>query len=1014
MRAWLIAALVSSAAAGANVLGNPSFELADAGEPAFWEARTPSDGERELSWSAEVARSGARSLRITHRADVRSRWRSGQLHELALQPGTRATLSGWIRTRGVAGGAHLRLYLMSADDTILAQPDSPRVSGDAEWTEVRVEHPVPDQPVYAMAYLELDGRGSAWFDDVALEGEPMGGVVGRAPVVTVGPADLWECAGWETVQRSGRTVLQLRDGAAGEALVWFEGSTARYDLTVAYLDEFDGASTLSLELEGRALGEIRFDGVAGDGREEVREWTLAGVDLQRYRRLWLRGRGDGGEPCRWLGITFRVSGAYGGELRDLPCPPRFDLYTDDASRGAARGMLSAWLTQKGVRPATERREAELAALRTPADWQAYTQRIRARLSDYFGPFPERTPLNPKVVGTIERDRFVIERLYFESRPNHFVSANFYRPTDGPLPVPGVLFVCGHSSEGKGYHLYHECCLGLVLKGYAVLAIDPMGQGERIEYHDPQTLADILGGPVAQHQQLLRPALLVGRTLSGHRVWDAVRGVDYLLTRPEVAPDKLAVVGNSGGGQMAFLAAAVDERIDVCVAAHPGGSCENTYLNGYGLRDLEVLSLIAPRPCRVVVGRDSGEDHGGKVQDMLRFYRGLGYGEERCQLVLVDGVHNLERPKREAAYEWLNQWFGKTAEGAEEPPLEPLAASDLWATAHGNVLVDLGGESGVGLNLARYRELRPTREMPRDEADARAQQAVFRAAVARRLGWSLDERRSPPPARQAGTLAGDGFTAEQWLIETEPGIRLPAVRLVPPGGGGPLVVHAAEWGKPRRADRPSLPLELCRRGSTVLSIDVRGVGETDPRAGLRRATANGWDPDNWTRDVAALNSYGYLGRALDGLRAVDIVRAIDHLAPDGPVTVVGEGLGGLWALFAGLFDDRIGAVVTVGTLYSYEPLVASPLYEVRGYFFIPEAMRDFDLVELAGGRAGLRVTWVDPIDPLARPAEASAFDAANAWAAALAGMTGGRSARRDSAAGDLGEVAAIVREVAGGE
>ena len=135
------------------------------------------------------------------------------------------------------------------------------------------------------------------------------------------------------------------------------------------------------------------------------------------------------------------------------------------------------------------------------------------------------------------------------------------------------------------------------------------------------------------------------------------GTDYLESRPEVDGEQLVAVGNSGGGIMALLITAYDERIKVCAAAHPGGPYEQLFLTGRSIPESDVLSLIPPRPCAMIVGRDSGEiaGHQGKLDRMMPFYEGLGVGGERAEMILVDGVHNMEKPKREAAYGWVNRW-----------------------------------------------------------------------------------------------------------------------------------------------------------------------------------------------------------------------------------------------------------------------------------------------------------------------------------------------------------------------
>ncbi len=303
------------------------------------------------------------------------------------------------------------------------------------------------------------------------------------------------------------------------------------------------------------------------------------------------------------------------------------------------------------------------------------------------------------MGKLDRPDYVIEKLIFESQPGYHCTANFYVPKRREFPRPGVLVTSGHSGPAKAYVLYHSVALGLVLKGYVVLALDPTGQGERSEYFDPETGKHLVPLCVSQHHYLARPSWLVGRSLAGYRTWDCIRAVDYLTSRPEVDPEKIGVTGNSGGGIMALLITAADPRVKVCAAAHPGGSMEGTYLAGQYLIRTEIYSLIPPRPCLMIVGDKSGEQRGhqDKLDHMLRFYEGLGVDKSRGQLVLVDGFHDMKQPKREACYAWLNKWFKRESEGGKEPPLQPHSVEELNCTKTGYVLSDLGGESGQTIN-----------------------------------------------------------------------------------------------------------------------------------------------------------------------------------------------------------------------------------------------------------------------------------------------------------------------------
>ena len=300
------------------------------------------------------------------------------------------------------------------------------------------------------------------------------------------------------------------------------------------------------------------------------------------------------------------------------------LYKTPDQQSAAQAMLETFISERLAQVA-DARDRELAALKTPEQWRERQAMSRARLKESFGRFGPKQPLHARIVGALDRTDYVIEKLVFESHPGYHCTANVYLPKGRDFPLPGVLFTCGHSAEGKAAPLYHECCLGLVLKGYVVLALDPTGQGERSEYFDPGTGEHLVPLTVSQHHYLSRPSFLVGRTLAGYRTWDGVRAVDYSTSPPEVDGERIAVVGNSGGGIMALLIAAVDERVQVCAAAHPGGSMEQTFLSGRWGPQCEILSLIAPRPCLFIVGEDSREEasHRQKMDDMLRFYEGLG-------------------------------------------------------------------------------------------------------------------------------------------------------------------------------------------------------------------------------------------------------------------------------------------------------------------------------------------------------------------------------------------------------
>jgi len=205
------------------------------------------------------------------------------------------------------------------------------------------------------------------------------------------------------------------------------------------------------------------------------------------------------------------------------------IYQTPDDRQQARSMLVNYFQEK-TQVLWDKRDKELAAIDSPEAWRARQQRTRNLLPEILGDFGEKCPLDARIVGTLDHPDYVIEKLIFQSQPNYYCTANVYVPKDRLFPQPGVLFTCGHAADGKAAVLYHEACLGLVLKGYVVLALDPMGQGERSEYFEPETGKPLVPLCVSQHHYLARPSWLVGRTLAGYRTWDTTRAVDYLRGR----------------------------------------------------------------------------------------------------------------------------------------------------------------------------------------------------------------------------------------------------------------------------------------------------------------------------------------------------------------------------------------------------------------------------------------------------------------------------------------------------
>ena len=226
-------------------------------------------------------------------------------------------------------------------------------------------------------------------------------------------------------------------------------------------------------------------------------------------------------------------------------------------------MLHAYLMTR-VRQSLDRRDAAYETLKTPAQIKAYQSRMRQFFFDQVGELPPRTPLHARVVGQLTQDGYRVEKVLFESQPHFFVTALLYLPDCKP-PYPGVLVPCGHSANGKARDLYQRAPILIAKNGMAALCYDPIDQGERHQLLD-ESGKPVISSSTQGHNMTGVGAALLGRNTASYRIWDGMRAIDYLASRPEVDPNRIGCTGISGGGTMTSYLMALDDRVQ---AAAPG-------------------------------------------------------------------------------------------------------------------------------------------------------------------------------------------------------------------------------------------------------------------------------------------------------------------------------------------------------------------------------------------------------------------------------------------------------------
>ena len=316
----------------------------------------------------------------------------------------------------------------------------------------------------------------------------------------------------------------------------------------------------------------------------------------------------------------------------------------------------------------------------------------------------RTPLNAQVTGRIQMTGFHIEKVVFESLPGIFVTALVYVPDDGRRDHPAVLVASGHSANGKAH--YQALCQRLAARGYVVISWDPVGQGERSQFWDASARKSRYNLICGEHAVLGNLAYLAGANIARWEVWDGMRALDYLLTRPEVDPARISITGTSGGGFQAAIIAALDSRIRVAapscfITALPMRMSNRIFedpdsdpeqdayrMVADGVDHAGLLLLMYPRPVFVAAAvLDFFPIEGTRrtFREVAAIYRRFGHPD---RIAMHEGYHkhDFSVENQAAAFTFIDRFNGMPA----QPGLAATTALDdeaLRCTRTGQVLLD---------------------------------------------------------------------------------------------------------------------------------------------------------------------------------------------------------------------------------------------------------------------------------------------------------------------------------------
>src|ERR1043166_1769065 len=343
---------------------------------------------------------------------------------------------------------------------------------------------------------------------------------------------------------------------------------------------------------------------------------------------------------------------------------------------ASTAMIHNFLRQEA-----RRLDAQfLDGITNKVQWEAQRGELRQEYLETLGlwPMPERTGLPPQVTGVIERDEgFRVEKLHFQSRPGLYVTGNLYLPKDAKegAKLPAVLYVCGHSGRDRDGNktAFQHHGMWFATHGYVCLIIDTLQFGE---------IAAIHHGTYRYNRWWWQAR---GYTPAGVECWNGIRALDYLLSRPEVDPERLAVTGISGGGAASFWIAAADERARVAVPVSGlgdledyvgekgvNGHCDFMFLiNTFQWPWTQIAALLAPRPLLFAnSGHDTifpmnGNDRiRGRLERLYSFY--TNRTDRLFDIAVAPGGHDDKPELRLMAYRWINRHL----KGDDSPVTEP--------------------------------------------------------------------------------------------------------------------------------------------------------------------------------------------------------------------------------------------------------------------------------------------------------------------------------------------------------